>query len=137
MRMDDPRYDEIKKAVDQLLKVNSNIKRKKKSSAVKQKELFANIILAIQAIETRTVLLSTELKLDFHSYDEMFLQIIDSLILLHFGKEGYEVISWYLYEKHHPDGSVDDLFDDNGVKVPSETIDDIWNLLQTLKQPEA
>ena len=137
MKMDDPRYDEIKKAVDQLLKINSNIKRRKKTTAIKQKELFANIILAIQAIETRTVLLGTELKLDFSSYDEMFMQIIDSLLLLHFGRDGYEVISWFLYEKYHPDGSVDDLFDEAGNKVPTDTIDDIWNVIQSLNTPEA
>ena len=45
--------------------------------------------------------LKAELKVDFSSYDEMFLQTIDSLILLHFGKEGYEVISFYLYEKNN------------------------------------
>lgn len=126
-------YDDIKKAIDALLKINSTVKRKKKAYVDKQKDLFTGIIMALQAVQTRTILTQTELKLDFSSYDEMFLQVIDSLILLHFGKEGYEVISFYLWEKFNPDGSVNDLLDDDENIVPSETIEDIWNILLKIK----
>jgi hypothetical protein len=126
-------YDDIKKAIDALLKINSTVKRKKKAYVDKQKDLFTGIIMALQAVQTRTILTQTELKLDFSSYDEMFLQVIDSLILLHFGKEGYEVISFYLWEKFNPDGSVNDLLDEDENVIPSETIDDIWNILLKIK----
>ena len=127
-------YHDIKKAVDALLKINSTVKRKKKAYIDKQKDLFTGIIMAIQAAQTRTILSQTELKLDFSSYDEMFLQVIDSLILLHFGKDGYEVISFYLYEKFNPDGTVNDILDDDEKVVPTDTIEDIWNLLMKLKK---
>jgi hypothetical protein len=126
-------FDDIKKAVDQLLKVNSSVKRKKKAYVDKQKDLFISIIMAMQAAQARTYLTQAELKLDFSSYDEMYLQIIDSLILLNFGKEGYELISFYLYEKFNPDGSVNELYDDNEELVPSTTPEDIWVILQKLK----
>ncbi len=126
-------FDDIKKAVDQLLKINSTVKRKRKAYIDKQKDLFISIIMALQAVQTRTALTQADLKLDFSSYDEMFLQIIDSLILLHFGKEGYELITFYLYEKINPDGTVNELFDDNEKIVPSETPSDIWNILVNLK----
>jgi len=126
-------YDDIKKAVDQLLKINSIVKRKRKAYLDKQKDLFISILMALQATQTRTILTQTELKLDFSSYDEMYLQIIDSLILLHFGKEGYELITFYLYEKTNPDGSFNELFDDEGKIVPSTTPNDIWNILVNLK----
>ena len=131
--MQDNSYDDIKKAVDQLLKINSTVKRKRKAYIDKQKDLFIGIIMALQAAETRTMLTQTELKLDFGTYNEMYLQIIDSLILLHFGKEGFELISWYLYEKINPDGSFNELFDDDGKIVPSTTPEDIWNILVNLK----
>ena len=127
-------YDSIKNAVDQLLKINSTVKRKKKAYIDKQKDLFIGIIMALQAAQTRTTLSQTELKLDFSTYDEMFLQIIDSLILLHFGKEGFEVVSFYLYEKMNVDGSVNELFDDDNKIIPSTTPEDIWNILVTLKK---
>lgn len=126
-------YDDIKKAVDQLLKVNSTVKRKKKAYLDKQKDLFTSIIMALQATQIRTSLVSSELKVDFSTYDEMFLQLIDSLILLHFGKEGFEVINFYLYDKFNPDGTVNELFDDEDKVVPSETPEDIWNILSKLK----
>jgi hypothetical protein len=126
-------FDDIKKAVDQLLKINSTVKRKKKAYLDKQKDLFISIMNALQAAQIRTALTQAELKLDFGTYDEMFLQIIDSLILLHFGKEGYELISFYLYEKMNPDGSVNELHDDENNIVPSETPQDIWNILVKLK----
>jgi hypothetical protein len=132
--MDPKSYDEIKKAVDQLLKINSTVKRKKKAYIDKQKDLFIGIVIALQSLQTRTVLTQTELGLDFSTYDEAFLQIIDSLILLNFGKDGYEVISFYLYEKFNPDGTVNELYDDNNDTVPSETPEDIWNILMKLKQ---
>ena len=131
--MKDNSYDDIKKAVDQLLKINSTVKRKRKAYIDKQKDLFIGIIMALQAAETRTMLTQTELKLDFGTYNEMYLQIIDSLILLHFGKEGYELISWYLYEKISPDGELQELFNDDGEIVPSTTPEDIWNILVKLK----
>jgi len=130
---EDNGFDDIKKAVDQLLKVNSTVKRKKKAYVDKQKDLFVSIVMALQAAQTRTYLTQSELRLDFSTYDEMFLQIIDSLILLHFGKEGYEVISFYLYEKLNLDGTVNELFDDEENIVPSTTPEDIWMLLQKLK----
>jgi hypothetical protein len=126
-------YDDIKKAVDQLLKVNSTVKRKKKAYLDKQKDLFISIIMAMQAALVRTALVNSELKVDFSTYDEMFLQLIDSLILLHFGKDGFEVINFYLYDKLNPDGSVNELYDDEDKVVPSETPEDIWNILSKLK----
>jgi hypothetical protein len=131
--MTENNFDDIKKAVDQLLKINSTVKRKKKAYIDKQKDLFIGIMTALHAVQTRTILSQSELKLDFSSYDEMFLQIIDSLILLHFGKEGYELISFFLYEKINMDGTVNDLQDEEGNVVPSETADDIWNILVKLK----
>ena len=126
-------YDDIKKAVDQLLKVNSTVKRKKKAYLDKQKDLFTSIIMALQATQVRTSLVSSELKVDFSTYDEMYLQIIDSLILLHFGKEGFELINFYLYDKFNPDGSLNELYDDDENIVPSTTPEDIWNILIKLK----
>jgi hypothetical protein len=128
------RFSDIKKAVDQLLKTNSIIKRKKKAYQEKQKDIFFGFITAMHALQARSHLSYTELGLDLSTYDELYLQVIDTLVLLHFGKEGYELISWYLYEKFNPDGSVDELYDDNNNLVPSSTPDEIWNILAKLKK---
>ena len=130
----DSRYNNIKQAVDALLKINATVKRKKKTEVDKQKDLFVSILTAIQAAETRTTLVLNELKIDYTAYDELFLQIIDSLLLYNFGKEGFEVISFWLYEKIAPDGSVNELYDDDNNIVPSTTPEDIWNVIQKIKK---
>jgi hypothetical protein len=130
--MDD--FNSIKKAVDSLLKINSTVKRKKKAHVEKQKDLFINIINALQASQVRSNILYNDLKLDYANYDELFYQIIDSLILLHFGNEGYELISFYLYEKFTPDGEMLEMYNDDEEIIPTETPEDIWNILMTLKK---
>jgi hypothetical protein len=67
-------------------------------------------------------------------YDEPFFQIIDSLIYLHFGKEASEVIMFYLYERVNPDGTVNDILDENNNPVPLESVEDLWELIKQLKK---
>ena len=44
-----------------------------------------------------------------------------------------EVVNFYLYDKFNPDGSLNELYDDEEKIVPSETAEDIWNILIKLK----
>jgi hypothetical protein len=73
-----------------------------------------------------------ELQLDFTNYDEAFLDTIDALIILHFGKEGAEVISWFLWERANPDGTHNYLMDEAGNEVHIDTVQDLWELLLRL-----
>ena len=122
---------EIQVAINEILNVKSLIRRKKKSQVDKKKELFISIINAIEQIATRQTLMYADLQLDFTNYDEAFLETIDALIVLHFGKEGAELIAFFLWERSNPDGSINQLFDETGTLVPMETANDLWNgLLQ-------
>ena len=73
-----------------------------------------------------------DLQLDFAKYDEAFLDVIDALIILHFGKEGAEVISWFLWERVNPDGSFNYLMDELENEVHINTVQDLWELLLRL-----
>ena len=75
----------------------------------------------------------TELKLDLSSYDEMYLQIIDSLLLLSFGKGGYELISFYLYDRNNPDGSNNTLVDEDGNVIEAAVIERVKPVLEVLE----
>jgi len=70
-----------------------------------------------------------DLQLDFTTYDESFLDIIDALIILHFGKEGAELIAYYLWDRVNPDGTINALLSEDGVEIILETVNDLWNLL--------
>jgi hypothetical protein len=67
-------------------------------------------------------------------YDEPFFQIIDSLIYLHFGKEASELIMFYLYERVNPDGTINDILDENNNPVPLTSVEDLWELIKQLKK---
>ena len=127
--MKDDDYNIVKHAIDELLRVNISFKRKKKNTLEKKKELFFTIINGIQALDARSSLANADLRIDMSSYDEAFFQVIDSLILFHFGKDNYEIIMFYLYERINPDGSINILVDDNGDEVSLETLDDLWVLI--------
>ena len=84
-------------------------------------------------LDTRSSLVNADLRLDTSSYDEAFYQVIDALLLFTFGKDGYELINFYLYEKTNPDGSINTLIDDNGNEVELDTPEDLWNVLFKLE----
>lgn len=121
--------NEIQTAINQVLGVKSLIRRKKKTQETKKKELFVSIINSIESIVNRQNLMYAELNLDLTNYDEAFLETIDALIILHFGKEGAELIAYYLWDRVAPDGSISPLIDVDGKEVYLETALDLWNLL--------
>jgi hypothetical protein len=120
----------IKSSIEDILGAGASLRRKKKSEDDNQREKFEKIIRTLEEIEVRGIILGSDLQLDFRSYDEKFYIIIDALLELHFGKEGYELISFYLYERINPDGSVNELMDENDNIVPLNTPADLWELLK-------
>ena len=123
---------EIQIAINNILNVKSLIRRKKKTQTDKRKELFISIINSIEQIINRQNLMYADLQLDFTTYDEAFLDTIDALIILHFGKEGAEVIGYYLWERVNPDGSINPLLDEDDNVIILENVNDLWNLIVTI-----
>jgi len=72
--------------------------------------------------------------LNMMKYDEPFFQIIDSLIFMHFGKDAGELIMFYIYERVNPDGTLNDILDENNNPVPLANIEDLWELVKQLKK---
>lgn len=120
---------EIQSAVNEILNVKSLVRRKKKTREEKKKELFITIVHSIEQIISRQNLLYLDLNLDLTKYDEAFLDVIDSLLILHFGKGGADLISYYLWERLSPDGEINPLVDIEGKEVYLENAEELWNLL--------
>lgn len=123
------RNEELKRAFDALLNTSTSLKRKKKNTADRKREMFLQIITLCEAVITREVLLAADFKLQLDNYNEDFYQIIDSLLLLYLGKQGFELVSFYLYDRINPDGTINYLLDENGNEVKLETAEDLFNLL--------
>lgn len=119
----------IRQAVDQILNVNSNIKRRNKKDFDKQRELFLQIIQHLEAVSTRANLLYADLKIDFGTYDEAFLEVIDMLLLAKYGKDCFEIISFYLWERVNPDQTLNSIIGQDGEEIILQTPLDLWNLM--------
>lgn len=121
--------EELKRAFDALLNTSTSLKRKKKNNNDRKREMFLQVINMCEIVITREILLATDFKLQLDNYNEDFYQIIDSLLLLYLGKQGFELVSFYLYDRLNPDGSINYLLDESNNEVKLETAEDLFNLL--------
>jgi len=126
----------IKKSIDDIIGVDTSLKRKKKNENDIQKEKFEKIIQTLEEIEVRGMILGNDLDLDFTSYDEKFYFVIDNLFHLHFGKEACELIFFYLYERTNPDGSMNEIRDLDGNILSLESPSDLWDVIKLIQQQD-
>ena len=122
----------LKQSLDQLLQADTSIKRKNKNTFFKKKDLFINIVNHYEAAITKSYLLEKDFKIDTSKYEENFHQVIDSFILLSFGKEIYELLSFYFYERFNPDGTENGLEID-GKEVFIKNAEELWSLIAKVK----
>ena len=126
----------LKQSLDQLLQADTAIKRKNKKSYDQKRDLFINVVNQFEHAITKSYLLEKDYKIDLSKYEENFYQIIDSLVLLSFGKEVYELLSFYFYERYNPDGSENGLIiEETGEEVFIKDAMELWDLIIRV-QPE-
>lgn len=120
----------LKQSLDQLLQADTSIKRKNKKSYDQKRDLFINVINQFESAITKSYLIEKDYKIDMSKYEENFYQIIDSLILLAFGKQVYELLSFYFYERYNPDGSENGLIiEETGEEVFIKDAMELWDLI--------
>ena len=94
------------------------------------KELFTKMILEIQNFGNIVDRMCDVLGTNFFESPlaEVGWDLINTLINSHFDEEGQDWINWWLYEK---DGNPElKAWDENDNEIPTETIDDLWNLVK-------
>jgi hypothetical protein len=123
----------IKQSIENIIGTDTVLRRKKKSEDDLNRESFEKIIQTMEEIQVRDVLMLAELGLDYSSYNEKFYEVIDRLFSLYFGEQASEVIFFYIYERINPDGSVNDLVDQEGKTVPLNSPSDLWYLVNYIK----
>jgi len=126
--------DGIKKSIDEIIGVDTFLKRKKKTETDQNRERFIKIIQTLEEIEVRGMILGNDIQLDFSSYDDKFYSVIDNLFFLHFGKEACELIFFYIYERLNPDGTANDVEDMDGNIIPLKTPEDLWELVKLTQE---
>ena len=124
--------EELKKAFDELLNSTTSLKRKKKNNTERKKEIFLKVVNLCESVITREVLLAADFKIHLDTYNEDFYIIMDSLLLLYLGKEGFELVSFYLYDRINPDGTINI----QNKKKPIRPMHPLWVFLFQLKEKQ-
>jgi|TARA_R110000823_G_C15661253_1_gene472088 hypothetical protein len=120
----------LKQSLDQLLQADTSIKRKNKKSYDQKRDLFINVVNQFEHAITKSYLLEKDFKIDMSKYEENFYQIIDSLILLSFGKDVYGLLQFYFYERFNPDGSENGLIiDETDEEIFVKDATELWDLI--------
>ena len=121
----------IKKTIDDILGTESSLTKKIPTLKDKKRKAFNTILSGLQHLNARSIALKHDFKIDFIEYDDIFFNVIEALMSLHFTKEQRSIMNWWLYEKFLPSGDVLILnSEETGEEIPTETPDDIWELIQ-------
>ena len=122
----------LKKALEDLLQANISLELKKNSKSEEKKELFLTFLNQVENALVKSQLLHEDFKIDMGKYEETFYEIVDSVILLAWGQEVYEIIYWYLYDRKTPDGEETYLIDNRTEeKVYIRNAEELYELLIT------
>ena len=125
----------IKKYIDEVLNTKSSLTAKRPLKQDKLKKLFCTALNELQFINARAVGMKHDYAIDFTEYDDPFFKIISSLFKLHFTNKQRSMINWWLYDKFLPSGDVLILNDNETDEIiPTETPEDIWDLLLDLEK---
>ena len=125
----------IKKYIDEILNTKSSLTAKRPVPQDRLRELFCTILNELSFVNARAVGMKHDFNVDFTEYDDPFFKAISSLMKLYFTEKQRSMINWWLYDKFLPSGDILVLNDnETHEEIPTETPEDIWNLLQELKK---
>ena len=123
--------EKIKSYIDDILGAKSSLKEKLPSKQSYKRELFCNLLRDLQFVNSRTLGMKHDYKINMMEYDDPFYNAIENLIKLNYTKEQQNLINWWLYDKFLPTGEVLILTHKETEEViPSETPEDVWELIQ-------
>jgi hypothetical protein len=131
--MDSNLQHNLQEAFEKLLNSPVLIRQKKRNKEFKKKTLFISLIEQYENALNKSTRLQDEFGLDLFEYEEPFYGVIDKLMLLMWGSNVYEIITFYLYEKHNLDGTLNYLVetqeDGSEEEIYLKTPEELYNYL--------
>lgn len=128
---------ELRKVLNSYLKASISIKEKDMAREVMEKKLFIENIILLREIEDRRDFMEEEIGVDMSIYEEKFLQVIENLFKIHFSKEQFALIQYYLYQVPTIadwDGMLDLSDGKEMITVRFETPEEVWNVINSIKE---
>jgi hypothetical protein len=131
--MDQNLQNSLQEAFEQLLNSPVLIKKQRRNKAFKKKILFISLIEQYEKALNKSNRLQSEFGLDLFEYEEPFYGVIDKLMLLTWGTNVYELVTFYLYERANLDGTINYLIetkeDGTEIEIFLKTPEDLYNYL--------
>jgi len=128
---------ELRKVLNNSLKGSVVIREKDMARDVIEKKLFIESIILLREIEDRRDFMEEEIGMDMSIYEEKFLQIIENLFKVHFSKEQFALIQYYLYKVptiDDWDGMIDITDGKEMITVKFETPEEVWTVINSLNK---
>jgi hypothetical protein len=128
---------ELRKTLNNYLKVSIQIREKDMAREVVEKKLFIESIILLREIEDRRDFMEEEIGMDMSIYEEKFLQIIENLFKVHFSKEQFALIQYYIYQVPTLadwDGKIELSDGKYMITVDFETPEQVWNVITSIKK---
>ena len=126
--------NKIKSYIEDILGTKSSLRDKLPSKKSREKQLFCEVLQNLQFVNSRTMGMKHDYKVNFMDYDDPFYIIIENLLHLNYTQEQRNLINWWLYDKYLPTGEILILTDkETNDVIPSDTPEDIWDLIQEQK----
>ena len=127
----------IKKYIDEILNTKTSFTKKRPLKQDKIRKLFCTALNELAFVNARAIGMKHDYAIDFTEYDDPFFKVISSLFKLHFTEKQRSMINWWLYDKFLPDGNMLVLnSEETGEEIPTDTPEDIWEILQELERKE-
>lgn len=131
--MDDELKSNLEAGFNKLFNSPVIVKKKKQNKNLRKKTLFISLVSQYELALIKSTKLQAEFNIDLFDYEEPYFEVIDKLMLLMWGGDVYEVITFYLYERFNLDGSLNCIIetDENGndIEIILKTPEDLFNYL--------
>lgn len=131
--MDKELQNNLEEGFGKLFNSSVIIKKQRQNKALKKKALFISLIEQYEKSTSKSQKLQEEFAIDLFDYEEPFYSIIDKLMLLMWGLNVYELVTFYLYERIGLDGTLNHLLeidiDGNEKEIYLNTSEDLYNYL--------
>ena len=127
----------IKSYIDDILGAKSSLRDKLPSKKSRERELFCEILQNLQFVNSRTMGMKHDYKINMMEYDDPFYVSLENMFQLHYTQEQRNLINWWLYDKFLPTGEILILTDKvTEEEIPSNTPEDIWELVQQYEKKD-
>lgn len=109
--MDNELKNNLEEGFEKLFNSPVIIKKQRRNKALKQKSLFISLINQYENSLLKSSKLQEDFAIDLFEYEEPFYSIMDKLMLLMWGGNVYELITFYLYERLNLDDTPNHLIE--------------------------